>query len=107
MELELQTGMSRPEALKNLGSRSGEPELKKLTSLLIQAERFGSSVAKVLRTQARYMRTRRKQKAEELAHKVSVKMIFPIFFLIMPVVFLVTAGPAVFVLFTSFAEMSR
>jgi tight adherence protein C len=107
MELELQTGMSRPEALKNLGSRSGEPELKKLTSLLIQAERFGSSVVKVLRTQARYMRTRRKQKAEELAHKVSVKMIFPIFFLIMPVVFLVTAGPALFMLFTSFADMSR
>ena len=107
MELELQTGVSRAEALKSLGARSGEPELKKLTALLIQAERFGSSVAKVLRTQARYMRTRRKQRAEELAHKVGVKMIFPIFFLIMPVVFLVTVGPAVFILLTSFATMTR
>ena len=105
LELEQQAGASRAEALKNLGVRTGEPELKKLASLLIQADRFGSSVARVLRTQARYMRIRRRQLAEEKAHKVGVKMIFPIFLLIMPSVFLVTAGPAVILLLTNLSKM--
>lgn len=104
--LEIQAGTSRPEALRNLGKRAGEPELKKLSSLLIQADRFGTSISKVLRTQARYMRIKRRQKAEEMAHKVGVKMIFPIFFLIMPSVFLVTAGPAVLMLMTNLADMA-
>ncbi len=106
LQLEQQAGASRAEALKNLGYRTGEPELKKLTSLLIQADRFGSSVSRVLRTQARYMRIRRRQSAEERAHKVGVKMIFPIFLLIMPTVFLVTAGPAVILLLTNLSKMT-
>ena len=72
--------------------------MRRLTSLLIQADRFGSSISKVLRSQARYMRIRRRQRAEELAHKVGVKLVFPIFFFIMPSMFLVTAGPAVLML---------
>jgi len=103
--LEQQAGASRAEALRNLGDRTGEPELKKLASLLIQADRFGSSVSRVLRTQARYMRIRRRQTAEEKAHKVGVKMIFPIFLLIMPTVFLVTAGPAVILLLGNLSKM--
>jgi len=103
--LEMRAGSSRSEALRNLGGRCGEAELRKLTSLLIQADRFGSSVSRVLRTQARYMRTRRRQRAEEMAHKVGVKLIFPIFFLIMPTVFLVTAGPAVLMLLTNFGAL--
>ena len=102
---ELIAGASRAEALRNLGARSGEPELRKLTALLIQADRFGSSVSKLLRTQARYMRIRRRQAAEEKAHKVGVKLLFPIFFLIMPSVFLVTAGPAVVMLLENFSNM--
>ena len=103
---ELLAGAARSEALKNLGRRVGEPELRKLTSLLIQADRFGSSVSKMLRTQARYMRIRRRQLAEEKAHKVGVKLLFPIFLLIMPSVFLVTAGPAVLMLVTNFRKMA-
>jgi tight adherence protein C len=104
-QLEMQAGTSRTEALRNLGERSREPEMRKLASLLIQADRFGTSVARVLRTQARYMRIRRRQTAEEQAHKVGVKLIFPIFFLIMPSVFLVTAGPAVLYLLSNLGSL--
>jgi tight adherence protein C len=104
---ELLAGASRADALKNLGRRAGEPELRKLTSLLIQADRFGSSVSKMLRTQARYMRIRRRQLAEEKAHKVGVKLLFPIFLLIMPSVFLVTAGPAVLMLVSNFGRIAN
>jgi tight adherence protein C len=106
-QMEVRAGTSRAEALRNLGLRSREPEMRKLTSLLIQADRFGTSIAKILRTQARYMRIRRRQRAEELAHKVGVKMIFPIFLLIMPSVFVVTAGPAVLQLFLSFRNIAN
>lgn len=102
---EVQAGASRADALRNLGTRTGDPEMRKLTSILIQADRFGSSVSKVLRNQARYMRIKRRQRAEESAHKVGVKLIFPIFFLIMPSVFLVTAGPAIIMLLENFAKM--
>ncbi len=106
MSRETMAGANRAEALRNLGRRTGEPELRKLTSLLIQAERFGSGVSKVLRTQARYMRIKRRQRAEEEAHKVGVKIIFPVFLLIMPAVFLVTAGPAVILLMGGFARLA-
>ncbi len=95
---EVQAGATRADALRNLAQRTREPEMRRLTSLLIQADRFGTSISKVLRSQARYMRIRRCQRAEELAHKVGVKLVFPIFFLIMPSMFLVTAGPAVLML---------
>jgi len=104
---EMIAGAGRAEALRNLGQRAGAPELRKLTSLLIQADRFGASVSKVLRTQARYMRIRRRQAAEEKAHKIGVKLLFPIFFLIMPSVFLVTAGPAVIMLVENFSDMAN
>lgn len=104
---EMIAGSGRAEALRNLGERAGEPELRKLTALLIQADRFGASVSKVLRTQARYMRIRRRQAAEEKAHKIGVKLLFPIFFLIMPSVFLVTAGPAVIMLLENFGAMAN
>jgi tight adherence protein C len=105
-QVEVRAGTSRSEALRNLALRTREPDMKKLTSLLIQADRFGTSVGKVLRTQAHYMRVRRRQRAEEIAHKVGVKLIFPIFLLIMPSVFVVTAGPAVLQLFLSFRNFS-
>lgn len=104
-QIELQAGTSRTEALRNLGERPREPEMRKLASLLIQADRFGTSISRVLRTQARYMRIRRRQKAEEQAHKVGVKLIFPIFFLIMPSMFLVTAGPAVLYLLSNLGSL--
>ncbi|MDA1312947.1 MAG: type II secretion system F family protein [Acidobacteria bacterium] len=105
-QYEVRAGAGRAEALRNLGKRVGDPDMRKLTSLLIQADRFGTSVSKVLRTQARYMRLRRRQGAEEKAHKVGVKLVFPIFFLIMPSMFLVTAGPALLQLFSGIGRLS-
>ena len=101
-QYELRAGKSRA-----VGTRTGVADMRKLASLLIQADRFGTSVSKVLRTQARYMRLRRRQGAEEKAHKVGVKLIFPIFFLIMPTMFLVTLGPAILQLFAGISTLSN
>ena len=100
VHLELRAGKSRGEALRNLADRNSEPELRKLVNVLVQSDRFGTSMGPALRTHARYLRVRRKQKAEESARKVGVKLIFPIFFLIFPSLLLVTLGPAVLQIFT-------
>jgi tight adherence protein C len=105
--LELRAGKSRSDALHQLGARNGDPELKKLASLLIDSDRFGTSLAPALRTHVKYLRTRMRQQAQESARKVSVKLIFPVFFLIFPSVLLVTLGPAVLHMVKQFAEMTR
>lgn len=91
--LEIKTGKRRPEALRSMAERTGVDDLKKLVAILIQADRFGTSVAQSLRTHADYMRVQARQKAEELAAKVGVKLVFPIFFCILPTLFVVTVGP--------------
>lgn len=91
--LELRTG-NRAESLRNFGTRSKEPELRKLANLLVDSDRFGASVGPALRSHGRYLRTRFRQQAQERARKVGVKLIFPVFFLIFPSVLLVTLGPA-------------
>jgi len=91
--LEIRAGKRRSEALHNLAERTGEEELQKLVSILVQADRFGTSIAESLRTHADFMRIRRRQDAEERAGKVGVKLVFPIFFLILPSMLIVTAGP--------------
>jgi tight adherence protein C len=93
--LEIRAGKRRSDALKNLGERSGEPELRKLTAILIQNDRFGTSVAESLRQHSDHLRVRRRQEAEERAAKVGVKLVFPIFFFILPAMMLVCAGPGV------------
>ncbi|HXG32118.1 MAG TPA: type II secretion system F family protein [Bryobacteraceae bacterium] len=93
--LEMQHGRRRAEALKNLGERTGEPNIRKLVAVLLQTDRFGTSMADSLRTHSEFMRTRRRQEAEERANKVGVKLVFPIFFCILPAMFLVVAGPGV------------
>lgn len=95
LQLELRADASRIEALRNFAARSRDQELRRFASLLIETDRFGSSLGPALRTHAKYLRTRFRQKAQESARKVSVKLIFPIFFLIFPSVILVTLGPAV------------
>ena len=92
--LEMTAGVRRAEALRHLAERTGEPELRKFSGVLIQADRFGTSLGESLRTHAEYLRTRRTQLAEERAGKVGVKLVFPIFFCILPSLLLVTAGPA-------------
>jgi len=93
--LEIRAGKRRSDALKNLGERAGEPELRKLTAILIQNDRFGTSIAESLRQHSDHLRTRRRQEAEERAAKVGVKLVFPIFFFILPAMMLVCAGPGV------------
>ena len=91
---QLQFGKSRTEVLQALGFRSGVDDLKQLTAILIQADRFGSSIAAALRVQSDSMRVKRRQIAEEKAAKTAVKMIFPLVLFIFPGIFVVLVGPA-------------
>jgi tight adherence protein C len=93
VNLELKAGKRRVEALRNLAERTGVDDLKKLVAVLIQADRFGTGVAQSLRSHADFMRIQARQVAEEKAAKLGVKLIFPIFFCILPSLFLVTVGP--------------
>jgi len=93
LNLELRAGKRRTEALHNLGERVGVEDLKKLVAVLIQADRFGTSIAQSLRGHADYMRVMARQRAEERASKLPVKLVFPIFFCILPSLFVVTIGP--------------
>lgn len=95
VNLELKAGKRRVEALRNLAERTGVEDLKKLVAVLIQADRFGTGVAQSLRQHADYMRVQARQVAEEKAAKLGVKLVFPIFFCILPSLFVVTVGPVV------------
>ncbi|MBX3425462.1 MAG: type II secretion system F family protein [Pirellulales bacterium] len=92
--LQLQMGRARNEVLHDLGGRTGVDDLKALAAILIQADKFGSSVAQALRVQSDSMRTRRRQLAEEKAAKTAVKLIFPLVIFIFPAIFVVLVGPA-------------
>jgi tight adherence protein C len=92
--LQLQMGRPRREVLHDLGVRTGVDDVKALAAILIQADRFGASIAQALRVQSDSMRTRRKQIAEEKAAKTAVKLIFPLVLFIFPAVFVVLVGPA-------------
>ncbi len=105
--LEMRAGKRRQEALKNLADRTGEPEIRKLVATLIQADRFGTSIADSLRTHSDFLRVRRRQQAEERAAKVGVKLVFPIFFFILPAMLVVAAGPGLLQLFKNLFPMMR
>lgn len=92
--LHLQMGRTRSEVLKDLGDRNGVDDLSSLASILIQADKFGSSIAQALRVQSDSMRVRRRQIAEEKAAKTAVKLIFPLVMFIFPGIFVVLVGPA-------------
>ncbi len=93
MNLELKAGKRRTEALRNLAERTACEDLRKLVAVLIQADRFGTGIAQSLRAHADYMRVQARQIAEEKAAKLGVKLVFPIFFCILPSLFVVTVGP--------------
>jgi len=94
VNLEIRAGTAREEALRNLGERTGLQDIISLTGMLIQTERFGTSVAQALRVHADTMRTKRRQRAEEAAAKTTIKLIFPLVFCIFPAMFVVILGPA-------------
>ena len=91
---QLQVGRKRRDVLHDLGVRSGVDDLKAMAAILIQADRFGSSVAEALRVQSDSMRIKRSQLAEERAQKTAVKLIFPLVLFIFPGIFVVLVGPA-------------
>ena len=93
MNLELRAGTRRADALHNLAERTGVEDVKKLVAVLVQTDRFGTSIAQSLRGHADYLRTMARQRAEERASKLAVKLVFPIFFCVLPSLFVVTIGP--------------
>ena len=92
---ETRAGKPRLEAFRNFADRTGVDDVRSLVAMLIQTDRFGTSVAQALRTHAESSRTKRRQRAEERAAKIGVKLVFPLVFLLFPAFFVVTLGPAV------------
>jgi len=95
VQIEIRATKTRVEAFHNLATRNSDIEFRRLSQVLIDSDRFGSSLAPALRSHVHYLRLRMRQKANEAARKVSVKLIFPLFFLIFPAILLVTLGPAI------------
>lgn len=93
--LEVNAGKKRSDALRNLGLRTDVDDMKSFAAVLIQTDRFGTSVAQALRVFAETMRTKRRQRAEEHAAKMNIKMIPPLVFFIFPAIFVVILGPAI------------
>ncbi len=92
--MQVQMGKPREEVFTELGSRNGVPDLKTLAAVVVQTDKFGSSISKALRVQSEAMRTQRQQIAEEKAAKTAVKLIFPLVLFIFPGIFVVLVGPA-------------
>jgi tight adherence protein C len=105
--LEMRAGKRRSEALRNFAERTGEAEVQKLVAILIQNDRFGTSMGESLRNHSDFLRTRRKQEAEERAGKVGVKLVFPIFFFILPSMLIVAAGPGILQIFKYLFPMMK
>jgi tight adherence protein C len=105
---EMQVGMSRKDAFRNLTRRTTVEELRTFVTAMIQADVFGISISKVLRTQAKEMRVKRTQKAEEIAQKAPVKIVFPLILCILPAIFVVILGPAAIRIYSAlFAVLNR
>jgi tight adherence protein C len=105
ISVEMRAGERRMQALKNLAERTREPEISKLVAILIQTDRFGTSVADALRTHADFMRVNRKQCAQEKAGKLVVKLIFPIFFFILPAILILVLAPAFIQILTALGSL--
>jgi tight adherence protein C len=102
--LEIRGGRTREDALRALGERNGLDDLKALAALVIQSDRMGASMANTLRVHADLLRTKRRQRAEEAARKLPIRMLFPLALFILPALFIVVGGPA-FLTFRTFIRM--
>lgn len=98
VNLEIRVGRSREEALRNLAERTGVDDIRSFVALLIQADRFGSSIAKAVRVFADSLRTKRRQRAEQAAAKASLKLLFPLTCFLFPVIILIILAPSLFAL---------
>jgi tight adherence protein C len=94
VNLEIRVGRSREEALRNLAERTGVDDIRSFVALLIQADRYGSSIAKAVRIFAESLRTKRRQRAEQASAKAALKLLFPLTLFLFPVIILVVLGPA-------------
>jgi tight adherence protein C len=103
VNLEIRAGTSREDALRNLAERTGLQDISSLVGMLIQTDRFGTSVAQALRVHSETMRTKRRQRAEEAAAKTTIKMVFPLVFCIFPALFVVILGPALIQIYKALA----
>lgn len=103
VSLQIRAGTPRQEALQNLGERTGISDVRSLVGMLVQTDRFGTSIANALRVHADTLRDKRRQRAEEEAAKLSIKMLFPLVAFIFPAIFVVLLGPAVFRLMEAFS----
>ena len=101
---EMQIGMGRTDAMRALGERTDVEELRSFVTAMVQADAFGIPIANVLRVQAKEMRIKRSQRAEEKAQKVPVKILFPLIFCILPSLFIVVLGPAVISIYEAFIQ---
>jgi tight adherence protein C len=99
---EVQIGVSRADAFRNLGTRTNVPELQSFTLSMIQADLFGVSIANVLRAQSRELRQKRRQRAEEIAQKIPVKLLFPMIFMVLPALFIIILGPGAIQIYQQF-----
>lgn len=105
MNLEIRAGTPREEALRNLFERTGVEDIRSLTMMMIQADRFGTSIANALRIHAETLRDKRKQRAEEAAAKTTIKMIFPLVLCIFPAMFVVLIGPGLIQIIEAFSGL--
>ena len=103
--LEIQVGRDRDEALRNLAERTGVDDLRSLVAMLIQADRFGTSIARAVRVFSDSLRTKRRQRAEQAAQKAAVKLLFPLACFLFPVLFIAILGPAMLTLMDTFFNM--
>ena len=95
VNLEIRVGRARDEALRNLAERTGVDDLRSFVALMIQADRFGSSIGKAVRVFADSLRTKRRQRAEQASQKATLKLLFPLTFFLFPVVIMVILGPTI------------
>ena len=103
--LEIRVGRERDEALRNLSERCGLDDLKSLVAMLIQADRFGTSIARAVRVYSDSLRTKRRQRAEQAAQKAAVKLLFPLSCFLFPTLFIAILGPAALNLMDTFMKM--
>lgn len=104
VNLEIRVGRSREEALRNLAERTGVDDIRSFVALMIQADRFGSSIGRAVRVFAESLRTKRRQRAEQASQKAALKLLFPLTIFLFPTIILVILGPAVLTLIDTFSK---
>jgi tight adherence protein C len=105
VNLEMRAGTPRDEALKNLAERTGLADIRSLVNMMIQTDRFGTSVADALRVHSETMRTKRRQRAEEAAAKTTIKLVFPLVLFVFPAMFVVVIGPSALAIYRTFSKL--